>query len=265
MADRRVALITGASSGIGAELAREFARNGFDLVLSARRTDRLRALADQIGGAVEVDVVGVDLSKSRGPARLQEHLGDLGRTVDVLVNNAGVALSGPFQDYRKADVRDLLDLNIRALTELTMAVLPGMVARRSGRILNVASVAAFQPVPGLSVYAATKAYVLSLTESLAEDLRDTGVTVTALCPGPTRTEMMDEIPGLELAGPLLADARSVAREGYQACMAGEVIRIPGLVNQASVTWSRYQPRWLVRMISGMAARSLLGNGNRSGP
>jgi len=146
---------------------------------------------------------------------------------------------------------------VRALTELTHGVLPGMLDR-GGRILNVASMAAFQPVAGMSVYAASKAFVLSFTEALAEDLRGTGVSSTALCPGITKTEMLDQlhVPELPGMGMVVADARQVAVEGYRACMAGEVICIPGWINQALASWTRYQPRWLLRAMSGSFARGM---------
>lgn len=248
-------LITGASSGIGYELARVFAARGHDLIVTARREDRLTALAEGLPRGCRVHVVPVDLAKAKGPAKLLEQLEASGRHVDVLVNNAGVAARGPFQDMAGKDVRHMLKLNVNALTELTHGLLPGMLARGRGRILNVASVASFHGVPGMALYSASKAFVLSLSESLAEDLRGTGVTVTALCPGPTRTEMVKDIKAMELAGPFLASARDVAEEGYRACMAGEVIRVPGLMNQALVNWLRYQPRWLVRTAAGMFARS----------
>ena len=129
-----------------------------------------------------------------------------------------------------------------------------MVDRGYGRILNVASVASFQPVPGMATYAASKSYVLSLTEALSEELRGTGVTVTALCPGPTRTEMADAFADLDMAGWFLADPAGVAREGFDACRSGQVIRVPGIANQALVNWANYQPRWLLRTLGGVAAR-----------
>lgn len=251
-------LITGASSGIGYELTRVFAARGHDLVITARREDRLAALAESLPKGCNVHVVPVDLARSKGPKRLMEALDRQGLQVDILVNNAGVAATGPLQDMDGKAVRQMLQLNVRAVTELTHALLPGMVERGRGRILNVASVVSFQGVPGMSLYSATKAFVLSLSEGLAEDLRGSGVTVTALCPGPTRTEMVDEMKSLELAGPFLASAREVAEEGYRACMAGEAIRVPGLMNQAMVTWMHYQPRWLVRMAAGMLSRSTYG-------
>jgi uncharacterized protein len=255
--DTTTALITGASSGIGLELARIFADHGHDLVVTARREDRLAELAASLPARCRVEVVAVDLARSKGRAKLLDALRERGLRIDVLVNNAGVLAAGPFQDLTAEQVRDIVQVNVRALTELTFALLPGMIDRGHGRILNVASTAGFQPVPGMSLYGASKAFVLSLTESLSEDLRGTGVTVTALCPGPTRTDMVADVPGADRFGPLLSDARAVALEGYRACMAGEVVRIPGLVNQALVTWGQYQPRWLLRMVSGAWARNVI--------
>lgn len=251
---RPTALITGASSGIGTELARIFAKNGYDLIIAARREERLSALAGELGSTT-VHAVPVDLARTRGPERLIDAVSQLGIEVDVLVNNAGVISTVPMLEADRTALADLINLNVRALTELTHHYGRKMVARGYGRILNVASVASFQPVPGMGVYAASKAFVLSLTESLSEELRGTGVTVTALCPGPTRTEMVAALEDAGLANWFLADAASVAREGFDACKAGQVIRVPGIANQALVSWSQYQPRWLVRALGGMAARS----------
>jgi uncharacterized protein len=252
---RPTALITGASSGIGYELARVFAEHGHDLVVTARREDRLAELAARLPKDCRVSIVPADLAKAKGPGKLVDELERAGRTVDVLVNNAGMAASGLFQNQTKSQVRGMVQLNVHALVTLTHALLPGMIERGRGRILNVASVTAFQPVPGMSLYSATKAFVLSFTESLSEDLYGTGVTVTALCPGLTRTDMVSELPSTELAGPFMADPRQVALAGYRACMAGEVIRVPGMLNQAMVNWVQVQPRWLVRAFSGMLSRS----------
>lgn len=252
---RPTALITGASSGIGTELARVFAKNGYNLIVTARRETRLAALAGELGGIATVHAVPVDLARSKGPERLIEAVTGLGLEVDVLVNNAGVISTEPMLDADRGELAGLINLNVRALTELTHHYGRKMVARGYGRILNVASVASFQPVPGMSVYAASKAFVLSLTESLSEELRGTGVTVTALCPGPTRTEMASSLEAAGLASWFLADAAAVAREGFDACRSGQVIRVPGVANQALVSWSQYQPRWLVRALGGLAARS----------
>lgn len=253
--EQSTVLITGASSGIGYELARVFAAHGHDLIVTARREDRLTELAGSLPRGCRVQVVPVDLAKAKGPAKLLAAVAESGANVDILVNNAGVAVTGPFQDLSSAQVRDLQQLNIRALTELTHGLLPPMLERGRGRILNVASVAGFHGVPGMALYSASKAFVLALTESLAEDLRGSGVTVTALCPGPTRTDMVEAIPNVEFAGPFMASARDVAVDGYRACMAGEVIRVPGLMNQALVGWMQYQPRWLLRLLSGAVSRS----------
>jgi len=253
---RPVVLVTGASSGIGSELARVYAHRGHDLILTARREDRLTALADELrSDQARVEIVAADLATGKGAQKLFAATEALEMPVAKLINNAGMALSGPFRDMSRSELATLLNLNVRALTELTSLYLPGMVARGRGRILNVASVASFQAVPSLAAYSASKAFVLSLTESLSEELRGTGVTVTALCPGPTRTEMVDDIPAMEAAQWFLADARSVAEEGYRAAEAGEVIRVPGPMNQAMVNWMSAQPRWLTRFFSGLAART----------
>jgi short-subunit dehydrogenase len=175
--------------------------------------------------------------------------------VDVLVNNAGVISTEPMLETDGDDLANLVNLNCRALMELTHHFGRQMVGRGYGRILNVASVASFQPVPGMAVYAASKAFVLSLTEGLSEELRGTGVTITALCPGPTRTEMADAFASGDMAEWFLADPKAVAREGFEALKAGQVIRVPGLANQALVNWASYQPRWLVRTLGGLASRS----------
>ena len=142
-------------------------------------------------------------------------------------------------------------MNILALARLTRHYLPTMISKGSGRILNVASVAAFQPVPSMSLYAASKAFVLSLTESLSEELKGTGVSVTALCPGLTKTEMVSQLQAQDIPPFLMSSTDQVAKEGFDALMAKEVIRIPGLANQAAVTWAQHQPRWLIRGLGGI--------------
>lgn len=249
-----IALITGASSGIGAELARIFAVGGYDLILAARREAKLAALAEELSVRCRAEYVVVDLSRVRGPVKLADEIAELGREVDVLVNNAGVMESGAMLGAPRRRFTNLINLNVRALTELVHIYGSSMAERGYGRILNVASVASFQPVPGLAVYAASKAFVLSLTESLSEELRGSGVTITALCPGPTRTEMAEAFEDAEFVDWFLADAKSVAQEGYDAMKAGQVIRVPGLANQALVTWSQFQPRWLVRTVTGFTSR-----------
>lgn len=248
------ALITGASSGIGEALAREFARHDYDLIITARRGDRLEALAQELSQQVSVDIVISDLATEGGPAALIAAVARLDKHIDILVNNAGVAHSGSFHTSDAAHIDQLIRLNITALARLTQHYSQPMVQRGAGKILNVASVAAFQPVPSMAVYAASKAFVLSLTESLSEELRGTGVTATALCPGLTRTELVEELMAQDVPPFLLSSTETVAREGYNALMGNEVIRIPGVANQAAVTWAKHQPRWLVRGVGGLFAR-----------
>jgi len=258
------ALVTGASSGIGEALARCFARGGHDLVLVARSGDKLMALAKSLEGefGVRVAVLPADLSRPGAAGMLAASLRRRRIVIDVLVNNAGVLEHGSFVKTPAQRHQQLIDLNVSALTAMLAQFVPPMVERGHGRILNVASIAAFQPVPSLATYAATKAYVLSLTESLAEELRGRGVSATALCPGITDTPMVTtakvQSPGLaRLPGLLIGDVEAVAAEGYRACMDGEVIRVPGVFNLAATVASRATPKWLLRRLAGALGRSAL--------
>ena len=258
---RKTALITGASAGIGAALARNFAKGGYDLVLVARSAGKLRDLAAELHDAygVTATVVPADLLKAGAVKKLHTTLTTKKIEIDVLVNNAGMLEIGSFVKIPHARQMDQIKLNVLGLTDLTHTFLPGMLARKSGRILNVASIAAFQPVPSLATYAATKAFVLSLTEALSEELKGTGVTVTALCPGLTATDMVgraqtESAAAAKLPDMLISDVESVAREGYEACQKGEVIRVPGIMNQAAMLMSRSTPKWLVRAIAGAMGR-----------
>ncbi|MBX3637509.1 MAG: SDR family oxidoreductase [Rubrivivax sp.] len=259
----RTALVTGASSGIGAALAERFARAGFDLVLVARSEDKLRQQSRALAAAhgVRARVAPADLSRPEAAPRLAAQMKRARRPIDVLVNCAGVLAHGSFVDMAPTRHRELIDLNVSGLTDMLACFVPGMVARGAGRVLNVASIAAFQPVPTLATYAATKAYVLSLTESLAEELRGTGVSVTALCPGITATPMLTRAeqtsPALgSLPGFVIGGVDAVADEGFAACMEGEVICVPGAVNQAAVVAGRATPKWLLRRVSGALARGV---------
>lgn len=249
-----IALVTGASAGIGAALARQFASQDFDLIIAARSQDKLTDLANELSANVTVSTVACDLSLPDGPEQLITRVAELGTPLDILVNNAGVVCRGPFASLRPDEVASLIALNMHALTTLTHHYLPLMVERGTGRILNVASVAGFQPIPGMSLYAASKAFVLSLTEGISEELRGTGVSITALCPGLTRTEVVEALNAEDIPPFLMSSVEAVAREGYDALMAREVIRIPGVANQAVVTWAKFQPRWLVRGLGGLYAR-----------
>ena len=257
------ALITGASSGIGEALAGCFAQGGHDLVLVARNADKLKALAKSLSAAhgVKVWAAPADLSLPGAAARLATAMKRARRSIDVLVNNAGVLEHGSFVDLPAARHQQLIDLNVSGLTAMLAHFVPPMRARGHGRVLNVASIAAFQPIPSLATYAATKAYVLSLTESLAEELKGSGVTVTALCPGITATNMLStaqasSAPLGKLPAFLIGDVAAVAQQGYAACMSGDVIQVPGVVNLATLLASRATPKWLLRRVSGALVRKL---------
>jgi short-subunit dehydrogenase len=260
----RTALVTGASSGIGEELARCFAKGGFDLVLVARSADKLQALAAELQDAhgTTVRVQPADLSQPGAAAALGAALRRRHLTVDVLVNNAGVLEQGAFCDIAPQRHQELIALNVSGLTAMLAMFLPGMRERGWGRVLNVASIAAFQPVPTLATYAATKAYVLSLTESLSEELKGTGVSISALCPGITATQMVSRAAEAneklgKLPAFVIGDAAEVAAEGYRACLRGEVIKVPGMLNLATTLASRATPKWLLRGLSGAVVRRSL--------
>ncbi len=260
----RTALITGASSGIGEALAACFAGDGCDLVLVARSVGKLEALAARLAAAhgVRARVQPTDLAQPGAAQALAAALRRRKVDVDILVNNAGVLEHGAFAAMPPRRHQELIDLNVSALTAMLAHFVPPMVARGHGRVLNVASIAAFQPVPSLATYAATKAYVLSLTESLAEELKGTGVSITALCPGITATNMMASVQATnarmaQMPGFLVGDAAAVAAEGHAACMKGEVIRVPGAVNQALALASRASPKWLLRSVYGSVGRRMI--------
>lgn len=258
---RPMALITGASSGIGESLSYCFAAAGYDLVLVARNADKLQLLARKLEQSFQVlaTVLPADLATPLAAAQLTTTLKRRRRIPDVLVNCAGVLEQRAFVAMDPAAHQAIIDLNISGLTAMLAHMLPLMRQRGSGRVLNVASIAAFQPVPLLATYAASKAYVLSLTESLSEELRGSGVTVTALCPGITATNMLSAATAANeqlgrLPGFLIGNVDQVAREGFEACMRGDVICVPGVLNRAASVASRSTPKWLLRRISGMVAR-----------
>ena len=253
MAERRqTALITGASGGIGLELARVFARHGYNLVLVARRAVELGQIQrDLEQRGITVRVIVTDLTAPRAPFEVCDELKASGVVVDVLVNNAGYATYGKFHELDLDHELNMIQLNVMALTALTGLLLPGMVQRGSGRILNIASTAAFQPGPLMAVYYATKAFVLSFSEAIANELRGTGVRVTALCPGPTRTVFQARAHMQQsrlLAGRRIMDARTVARAGYAGMMQGKTVVIPGPGNWLLVQAVRATPRGLTTRI-----------------
>ena len=242
-------LITGASAGLGAEFARQFAKRGQRLVLAARRKDRLDALAAEVGNARTIEI---DLSEPGAAARLVADVEAAGETIETLINNAGFGLRGRFVDLDAAREREMIDLNCGALTDLCRAVVPGMIERGRGAIVNVASTAAFQPRPKMAVYFATKAYVLSFTEALHEELKPHGIKVSALCPGPTRTEFGD-VAGIKTLGQferLSMDAGPVVRAALEGLEANKAVVIPGATNKIGAWSTRFAPRSVVRRIAG---------------
>jgi uncharacterized protein len=246
-------LVTGASSGIGLELARCFAAEGCRLVLVARKGIALESLAAELRKThkIQAQVFTADLAQPATPDRLLGHLQAAGIKVDVLVNNAGFGAQGKFAELPLDRQLDMLQVNVTAVTHLTRLLLPGMIERRRGGLLNVASTAAFQPGPGMAVYYATKAFVLSFTEALAEELAGTGLTVTACCPGPTATNFGAAAGGRFklIAGKVAMSAESVARLGHRAFRRGRVVAITGLRNQLPAFAVRLTPRSWVRKIT----------------
>ncbi len=250
-------LITGASSGIGREFAKIFAAQGYQPVLLARSRDKLQQLAQELKTAhgSKVTVISADLSEPEAPRAVFETLRKRRIDVDILVNDAGLLFEGDFAAVALDDHLRLLHVNVVALTALTRWFLEPMLRRKHGRILNVASVGAFLPIPSLATYAASKAYVLSFSEALSEELKGTGVTVTALCPGFTNTAMVRGSPrAARLPAVMVMDAQAVAQEGYSACLAGKALHVAGLSNDLAAWGIQYLPRSLVRTVGGLVAR-----------
>ncbi len=253
---RPLALVTGASGGIGAELARELARHGHDLVLAARSVAPMEALAAELQAlGAAATVIAADLGKPGAAAALADDIARRGLAVEILVNNAGLGAAGRFDRCDPARIGDILQVNIVALTELTRLLLPGMIKRGHGRIMLVASVAAFQPGPRMAAYFASKAYVLSLGEALAYELRATGVSVTTLCPGATATNFFT-VAGADhsvMARRLrrMMRAEDVARLGYRGLAAGRRVAITGMMNRLMALAGRYAPHWLTLPVTDL--------------
>ncbi|MEM8788172.1 MAG: SDR family oxidoreductase [Pseudomonadota bacterium] len=241
----RFTLITGASSGLGAEFARIAARNKRNVILTARSQEALEALAEEVRQAHGIHAVTLpgDLGAAGEPARIWGAAAE-GRQIDLLVNNAGLGANGPFEDTDWAREQQSIDVNVTGLTALCKHAAPHMKAQRAGRILNVASTAAFVPGPNMAVYHATKAYVLSFSVALAEELTGTGVTVTTLCPGATQTGFFEaaEMTALKIVrSGGLPTAKSVAEFGYGAAIGGRLVAVPGTMNKASAMMGRLLP------------------------
>lgn len=245
----KVALVTGASAGLGVEFARQLSKRGRRLVLAARRKERLKELVAELGNA---RAVAIDLSKKDSAAKLVADLAANGEIVDLLINNAGFGLIGRFAQAEPGRLRQMIDLNVGTLTDLCRAAVPGMIERRSGGIINVASTAAFQPGPNMAVYFATKAFVLSLTEALHEELKPHGIRVTCLCPGPTRTEFGDVagFGGNTMFDKVAMNSPEVVSAALEGLEKNKAVVVPGVVNKIGAGSTRFAPRSVVRKIAG---------------
>ena len=262
-ASRPLALVTGASGGIGADLARELARDGHDLVLVARHEAPMQVLATELADfGANTTVIVANLGVYDAASRLVADLQRRGlAAIDVLVNNAGFGDFAPFDSAEPTKLAEMIQLNVATLTELTRFFLPGMIARRRGRVLLVGAVAGFAPGPGAAVYHATKAYVLSLGEAVAYEVRGSGVTVTTLCPGPTRTGFSVAAGGgktvLYHRRKSDSDPAEVARQGYRAMQTGRRVVVPGFGNSIAAAFLRFAPRRLVlNVLAGLLTTSI---------
>ena len=257
---RKLALITGASAGLGEQFAQLFADDGHDVLLVARRIDRLEALGARLRQAHDVGATAIaaDLADRGAPQRLYDEVASRGLQVDFLVNNAGFGSNGAFLDQDLAREAEMIEVNCAALLKLTHLFARPMRERRSGRILNIASTAAFQPGPYMATYYATKAFVVSFSEALAHELRGSGVTLTCHCPGATRTEFgaragNDKSVLFKRTG--VAEAPEVARHAYRAMMKGEVLAVHGVMNRIVMESVRFSPRRVVRSVAAALNRS----------
>lgn len=244
----RTAVVTGASSGIGAMIARELSRRGHHVTLVARSADKLKALATEL---VDADVIAMDLADRASRATLPELVGKQGRVIDILVNNAGLSTLGAVSKSDPTAEINMIEVDVVAVADLCSRILPGMIGRGRGAILNVASTAAFQPLPGQAGYGAGKAFVLSYTQSLAGELRGTGVTATTLCPGPVHTGFGEragfskEDAEAALPSVMWVSAEEVAKSAVEGMAKGRLVVIPGKVNRVAAALSQVTPRTLL--------------------
>ncbi len=251
---RKTALITGASGGIGYELAKIFAQHGHDLILVARNADKLKSVSEELHAAHKsvVHIVPMNLALATAPDELFQHLERNNLRADFLVNNAGFGVHGAFSKIDVQDQLDLIQVNITSLTHLTRLILPGMLQRKFGGVMNIASTAAFQPGPLMATYYASKSYVLFLSEALASETRGTGVWVTAFCPGPTATGFQErakiEKTKLMSKTGMTMTVGSVAKAGYSGFMKKKTVIVPGVANRVFAQSVRFSPRKLTREI-----------------
>lgn len=258
MQELKTVLISGASEGIGRCFAEVFAKQGHELVLVARNQQKLDELASELTASygVQVTVLAADLIPMDAASLLFARLADMQISVDILVNNAGMMLVEKIYQSDRLAINNLMQLNVQSLVNMTHQFIIPMVARGRGKILNVGSIASFMPTPNFSIYGASKAFVLSFTEGISEELKGTGVTVTCVCPGITETQMVGHAQGAEkyIPGFMKADPMTLAKDAYKACMKGEVVYVDKFVNKALVQWARHYPRWMVRGVNGLFSK-----------
>lgn len=252
----KAVLLTGASTGIGYDLAHLFAKDKNNLILVARSEKKLREVATELSQKynVQIEILPVDLSNPDAPKQIYGFVKGKGIFVETLVNNAGFGSNGKFVDLPINEELGMIQVNISSLIHLTRLFLPEMLQNNTGKIMNVASTAAFQPGPYMSNYYATKAYVLHFTEGLAEELKGTNIKISALCPGPVMTEFQSRAnlkDALMIKGPMVLESKKVALVGYKGLLAGKVIIIPGFLNWLLTVSTAFTPRFLVRKIAGM--------------
>jgi uncharacterized protein len=256
------ALVTGASSGIGAAVATELASRGYPLILVARREERLHTLATELSSehGTDAEVITADLGDEGERARLEEEVRSRGRTVEVLVNNAGFGHQADFARSPRERMVEMVRVNVETVVDLTGRFLTPMVERGRGSVINIASSAAFQPMPGSAVYGASKSFVLSFSEAIRTELRGTGVTVTAVCPGPVRTEFMAtaEVPGVEdrTPGIVWMSAEDIARHAVDGAAHDKRVVVPGVLNRAGALAGQHSPRALALPLIGRIWRNL---------
>lgn len=254
---QKTALVTGASSGIGENFAQKLANQGYDLILVARSKDKLETLAQKLrASGRRVEVIAADLAEPSPGARIAAGVAKLGMTVDLLLNNAGFGTAGALHKTDPVRSAQMIALNVSAVVDLTHAFLPGMVEREHGTIINIASVAAFQPTPTMSVYGASKAFVLSFSEGLWAEYRHKGIRVLAVCPGPVDTPFFEATGATNLRktvpAPMMMTTDAVVDESLRALKAGRTFVVPGLLNKALTATPRIVPRRLMAVLSAKA-------------
>lgn len=254
----KTVMITGASEGIGRSFAETYAKQGHDVVLVARNAEKLAELASSLKAkyAVDAHVFAADLIPVGAAQALFEAVTKQGIHIDILVNNAGMMQVEKLHQCDIDGLNRLIQLNIQSLVNMTYHFSKPMITRKYGKIVNVGSIASFMPTPNFAAYGASKAFVLSFSEGIAEELRATGVTVTCVCPGMTKTKMLDHAEGFEKYIPnfLKADPSELTAQAYKASMKGDVVFLDKLANKVLVQWATHYPRWVVRGINGMFAR-----------